>query len=341
MYLGDERKTCLSSADMSAAGFSFPARVGRVVYRHFLPLGILFDAVVGITWPQPGLALHRSGALSFIIFAIFVCSGLSLDMGALLSQVRRLKAPVYAIVAVSGVFPVVGFVVGRVLTLPPGDFVGLMVVASSPTTLGSGIILSNIAGGSLPLAILTTIVCSMSAVVLMPTVLQVALGLGMRIDLPVGQMMKELGYLILLPTLIGQLLRRPLAEHLERFWSVLTFLPNLLVVMMIFIAISKGSSELRGRGLLLIAHVACVVLSLHIVMLGVNYTAGRIMRLPEPDVRTITLVASQKTLPLSTFVAMTYFAQYPTAVVPCLLFYLCQILVDSLMAHRWARGSRI
>jgi predicted Na+-dependent transporter len=313
-----------------------PAVAGRFVLRHFLPIGIVFDAVVGIAWPQPGLALERLHVLPVVIFCIFVCSGLSLDTGEFLRAIRGLKVPLYSVVVVSGLFPAVAFVMGRLFGLAPGDLVGLMIIASAPTTLGSGIILSGLAGGSLPVAILITMVSCISGVFLMPTVLQVTLGLTMRIGLPVGRMMAELGYLIILPTVIGQLLRRPLADPIRRWWGLIRFLPNLLVVVMIFIAISKGSAGLRGQSLSLIAHTTVVAVGLHVVMLGFNYAAGRGMRLPLPALKSLTIVCSQKTLPLSAFVALRYFAGYPTAVVPCLLFYISQILLDSVIAHRWA-----
>jgi len=314
-------------------------QLGRFVLRHFLPIGILFDAVVGIGRPEYGVAMERVHLLPAVIFAIFVCNGLSLDTGEFLNAFRGLKIPLYSVVAVSGIFPAVGFMLGKLLGLAPGDFVGLMVIASSPTTLGSGIVLASLAGGSLPVAILITVVACASAVLFMPSVLQIVLGLGMRIDLPFGKMMVELGYMIILPTVIGQLLRRSLAENIKRWWGLLSVMPTLLIVVMIFIAVSKGSDGLRGRSPSLLAHVAVVAVGLHVLMLGVNYGAGRIMRLTVPALKSVTIVCSQKTLPLSVFVVLRYFADYPTAVVPCLLFYLSQIFLDSLIAHRWSTRS--
>jgi predicted Na+-dependent transporter len=302
-----------------------------------LVLGIFLAAAAAVRSPELGLALQDMGAMPVIIFTVFVFSGMSLETGQFLREVHNLRAPLYAIVAVSGIFPVMGVVVGKTLALAPNEFVGLMVVASCPPTLASGIILSTLAGGSVPIAILITIVCSMTAVLLMPIALQVALGLSIQVDLPVARMMLKLAYLIILPTLIGQLLRRPLIDQVNRYLPLLKFLPVVLVVLMIFIAVSRGAAELRSNGLPLLLHVAGVVVSLHVLMLGVNYSAGRALRLPGPALRSLTIVASQKTIPISVFVALTYFPQYPTAVLPCVLFHLLQILVDSMLANAWSR----
>ena len=311
--------------------------MGRFLFRNFLTIGIVCAAAAGVRAPGPGLALQEAGAMPVIIFVVFVCSGLSLETGHFLREARNLRAPLYAILAVSGIFPVMGYAIGKAFAIAPSEFVGLMVVACCPTTLASGIILSTLAGGSAPIAILITVVCSMTAVLLMPIALQVALGLGFHVELPVARMMLRLAYLIILPTVIGQVLRRPLIRQVERYRPLLRFLPIVLVVLMILIAVSRGSEELRGNGLPLILHVTVVVVLLHGVMLVINYTAGRAMRLPDPALRSLTIVASHKTIPISVFVAITYFPDYPTAVVPCVLFHLLQILVDSVIVNAWAR----
>lgn len=300
-------------------------------------MGIVLAALAALGHPAGGLWLQNIGAMPVIIFIVFIFSGLSLETGHFLDEIRNLRAPIYAILAVSGIFPVLGFAVGRLAALGPAEFVGLMVVSCCPTTLASGIILSTLAGGSVPIAILITVVCSMTAVLLLPIGLQVTLGLTGRVDLPVAQMMLRLAYLIILPTVVGQVLRVPLRRHLDRVKLGMKLLPTVLVVLMIYIAVSRGAGELRNNSVLLIAHVAVVAVLLHGIMLGVNYGAGRLMRLPGPALRSLTIVASQKTIPISVFVAIEYFPRYPTAVVPCVLFHLLQILVDSLLANAWSR----
>ncbi len=313
------------------------ARFGEFLLRNLLTIGIVLAAAAAVRAPQPGLRLQELGAMPVIIFTVFIFSGMSLETGQFLREVSNLRAPVYAVFAVSGIFPVLGFVAGKVFALGPSEFVGLMVVSSCPTTLASGIVLSTLAGGSTALAILITVVCSMTAVLLMPIALQVGLGLATSVELPVAQMMLKLAYLIILPTIIGQLLRRPLKEWIDRLKQVLKVLNVVLIVLMIFIAVSRGAGELWGNGLQLIAHVGAVAVSLHVVMLGVNYSAGRALRLGDAALRSLTIVASQKTIPISVFVAITYFPAHATAVVPCVLFHLLQILVDSLLANAWSR----
>ncbi|MBN1345052.1 MAG: bile acid:sodium symporter [Phycisphaerae bacterium] len=312
-------------------------RLARFLLRNLLTLGIVVAAVAGLSTPETGLALHGLGAMPAIIFTVFVLSGVSLETGHFLREARNLRAPLYAILAVSGIFPVMGFAVGKLMAVGPNEFVGLMVVSSCPTTLASGIILSALAGGSVAIAILITVVCSMTAVLLMPIVLQIVLGVSGEIDLPVAQMMLRLAYLIILPTIVGQVLRRPLVHQVRRLKPVLSAFNVLLVVGMIFIAVSQGAETLGSNGLRLVLHVGAVAVVLHAIMLVVNYTAGRAMRLPGGALRSLTIVASQKTIPISVFVALEYFPAYRTAVVPCVLFHLLQILVDSLIANAWSR----
>ncbi len=315
-------------------------RVGQFFLRNFLTTGIMVGAVAAVIWPVPGLALHKANVLPVVIFCVFMFSGLSLEIGELLRQASDLKALVYGVAAVSVLFPIAAYAIGRLSFLPNEAIVGLMIVASSPPTLASGIILSSLAGGSLSLAILLTVGCSATAVLLMPTALQIVLGLGMKIDLPIGQMMRDLALLVILPTIVGQLLRRPIGpDRIRRRRGLLSLLHSSLVILMIFIAICKSSGVLHGHGLSLVVHVMLIVALLHVVMLYVNHAAARMLKLSEPGARSLTIVASQKTLPLSAYVALAFFPNYPAAAIPCVILHLVQLMIDSALANRWAERS--
>jgi sodium/bile acid cotransporter 7 len=63
------------------------------------------------------------------------------------------------------------------------------------------------------------------------------------------------------------------------------------------------------------------------------------LRLDLAASKALTIVASQKTLPVSAFVVAQAFDDRPAAIVPCIVFHILQILLDTVLAHRWSQRS--
>jgi predicted Na+-dependent transporter len=75
--------------------------------------------------------------------------------------------------------------------------------------------------------------------------------------------------------------------------------------------------------------------ALHGVMLAVNWFLGRLLRLDRPNHKALVFVSSQKALTVSSLVWAAYFADYPLAIIACIVFHLLQIIADTLLAQFW------
>ncbi len=157
----------------------------RLFLKNFLMIGILTAAAFGLLWPSPGAVLADANLLPVLIVVIFVCSGLLLQPGSLKCQLRNGRAIGFALLAINIIFPLVALLIARIFNITGDAFIGLLVVAAAPPTLASGIIITTLAGGATALAILLTILGSLSAVVIMPFSLRIVLSLTTEIDLPV------------------------------------------------------------------------------------------------------------------------------------------------------------
>jgi len=310
----------------------------RLLLKNFLLIGIVVGGCVGLLWPGPGSVLKEQGLVPVLISVIFVCSGLQMRTGAFLKELRNARALGFALISVNVTFPLVALVLAKVLGIRGDAFIGLLVIATAPPTLASGIIITTLAGGSTALAILLTIAGNISAVILMPVGLDFALSLTTSIQLPVLSMLAKLFYLIVLPTLAGQLLRALRADLADRYRPGISFVPSVAIVIIVFMLVSSGSARIREQATDLTV-VAAASVALHVVMLGVNRLGAGALRLDLPASKALTIVASQKTLPVSAFVVAQAFADRPAAIVPCIVFHILQILLDTVIAHRWSQRT--
>jgi sodium/bile acid cotransporter 7 len=309
-----------------------------LLLNNFLMIGIMIGACVGIAWPAPGSALNALGLVPVLIVLIFVCSGLMLHTGSLRQEVRNLRAVGFALAAMNGIFPLVALGLARLFNITGDSLIGLLVIASAPPTLASGIIITTLAGGSTALAVLLTVLGNMAAVLIMPVGLQITLSLTTAIQLPVAAMLAKLLYLIVLPTAVGQVARRAGADWVEKRRTYVGFVPNVAMVLIVFMLVSEGSGRIRAEGGA-IGWVAGVAVALHVTMLAINRLGAALLGLNLPAAKALTIVGSQKTLPVSALVVNQAFADQPAAIVPCIVFHLLQIILDSLLAQRWSRRT--
>jgi hypothetical protein len=89
-----------------------------------------------------------------------------------------------------------------------------------------------------------------------------------------------------------------------------------------------------------VLHAGLAAIVLHFVFLFFNILLSWLLRFPEKERKAIIVMASQKNLPTAA-VIISYFD--PTSVgnlglmtIPCIVFYIMQLFIDSFVANGWA-----
>lgn len=304
-----------------------------------LLIWIFLAVLAGVLIPGPGLFLKRVSVVGPAVFLIFLFTGRNLEPKSFLEAARNVRGLVMALVSINLVCPVLAFVLARALGLGQGGYAGLMVVATAPTTLASGIIISVSAGGSAPLAMLITLAASLAGVFIQPFNLKLFLSVGRSVDLAAAPLLIKLFAVMVVPTSIGIYLNRRVGPP----GRVMAFLseegPKALIALIVYTAVATALQRLLEPRAVLLGIIGAA-LALHSAVLLINYGAGRIFGLPEPDHKSFTIVTSQKTLPLSLFICLNHLAHLPLAPIAPLAYHLFQIPLDSVVAHLWKRGSR-
>ena len=167
--------------------------------------------------------------------------------------------------------------------------------------------------------------------------LDALVGIGSaRVDLPVLQMLAGLAVKVLLPTVIGQLLRPLLKDMIAPFGKAFSIFNQCLVLMIILNAVSSSTGRIIQAGAAIVG-IFIFMIVLHVFILIMNFGIARLIGLDRPSTAAFTIHTSQKTLTVSFLVWSGYFAKmFPMALIPAIAYHITQMIMDTFVAD-WFR----
>ncbi|MFT5934458.1 MAG: bile acid transporter [Hydrogenophaga sp.] len=147
--------------------------------------------------------------LGIMMMVIMLGMGASLTWRDFLIAFRKPKGVLVGILCQFGIMPLLGFALAMALDLSPGLTVGLILMACMPGGTTSNIF-SYFSKGVLALSILMTTVCTLTALVMVPLLLEFyssMAGLSGEFKIPAANVAQVL-VVLLVPTVLGMVLRK-------------------------------------------------------------------------------------------------------------------------------------
>ncbi len=304
---------------------------------YFLPVGLLLALGMAMLEPAPGVALHRAGLVPWMVVIIFLVNGYQMDLRRLPRASQVARAAVTAVAINLLLSPLLGLAAVSLFALPAGVAMGLVVMATVPTTLSSGIVMTRLAGGNAPKALFLTILLNLIGVVSIPFMLQFALGSAGLVSISPWPILKQLVLLVLLPFALGASFRSLAPGYSGN--RLLRYLPSSCVIGTVWASASASSDLIKALEPDLLLLVLAGSLFIHGALLLLCHLARYLYRPRYDEWLALLFTASQKTLPIALGVLAMVGHQVGPAMVACLIFHFQQLLVDSTIASRLARRS--
>jgi sodium/bile acid cotransporter 7 len=265
---------------------------------------------------------------------IFLLSGLALDAEQIRAGFSDYTGTLLALVIIFIFAPLtaLGF---SLLPLSTGILVGLFLVASMPSTLSSGVVMSVAAGGNPAHALLITIVANTLAVVTIPvslSLLLMVLGTSKPIEIDYLPIMIKIAGLVVTPLIIGIVIRNSATSLVRPLLPYTSILNQIGILAVVWMATAQGRAEIVSSFvsvLPIIALVFCYHLSLMLIGLAVNRMAG----IGKGRRESVILMGGQKTLPLSLILQVSLFPEYGLAIVVCVLHHITHLAMDGFLVQ--------
>lgn len=273
----------------------------------------------------------------FFLFTVMVAMGLSLTANDLMEVVRKPKAILVGLSAQLLILPVIAIGYGLLLNSPPVIAAGAIILAACPGGITSNAYVFA-SRADIALSIGLTTVASVITVFSVPFLTLLALNLHMDRGeipaLPAGEMMWKLAQLTIIPVVIGMTLRRLKSEFALRLIEPLRVITLMALIVIVVIGTVTAwetiVENLWTAGILMTA--------INLTAMSIGYGLGNLMRLPFPQMASITFEVGVQNLSMALFVAFT-FLKSPELAVSTLVYAL--IMKITAMSFVWYVRNRL
>ena len=300
-------------------------RSARIAVTVF-PLLILAGGAVALVFPDPftSLAPLINPGLMVIMFGM----GMTLTLPDFAMVVRQ-PIPVFlGVVAQFLIMPLLGLGIAWALQLPPELAAGVILVGCAPGGTASNVV-TYLARGNVALSVAMTSVSTLLAPLLTPLLALWLAGRYMAVD--AGSMALSIVQIVLIPVLLGLLIRYLIPRAVDRVLPVLPWV-SVAAITFVVVAVVAGSAAaiLTAGWLILLAVVLHNGLGL-----GLGYGAARLFNLPVPSRRTMAVEVGMQNSGLAAGLAREYFS--PEAALPAAVFSVWHNVSGALVAAYWRR----
>jgi len=294
-------------------------------------MAVIFDKTDRIA--LTGIYLKNHNGSSIMIFFIFILSGMILDIDQMKSGIKDIKSTLAALFIIIIISPFVA-VVMSFLPLETGILLGMFLVAVMPTTISSGVVMTENAGGNMAHALFVTIVSNCIAIISIPLVLSILLLLQHQdtiLSIDQKAIIVKLLILVLLPLITGMFLKKMVFNITANQKKIMGIINQCCVICIVFMSLSGVKEILISKSSSFFLIVPLVI-AFHLCLLGFSCLVSRLLNIGKGKRESVIFMGSQKTLPLSVMLQMTYFPEYGTALLVCVVHHITHLMIDGYLA---------
>ena len=271
----------------------------------------------GFAW----MTNYTSVFLSVIMFGM----GLTIRLEDFRAIFSRPKEVIIGAVAQYTIMPVVAWVLCKVMKLPADLALGVILVGCCPGGTASNVI-TYIAGGDVALSVGMTIVSTLAAPVMTPFLVYVLAGAWVEVSF--WAMVLSVVKVILIPVLLGILLRTLAGDHVDKVSDVMPLISVVAIVMIIGGIVAINAEKILSCGILVL-----IVVAIHNfcgMMLGL--LAAKLFHVEYTRTTAIAIEVGMQNSGLAVSLAAANFAANPLATLPGAIFSVWHNIAGSVFA---------
>ncbi|TAN80272.1 MAG: bile acid:sodium symporter [Magnetospirillum sp.] len=317
--------------------------LSRVGVDAFL-IGLV--SVVALAWLVPGLGrgggvLHMDQITGYGVALVFLLYGLTLPPERLKAGMLNWRLHTLVQTSTFLLFPLLMWGIAAALAgrVHPDLLLGFFFLAALPSTISSSVAMTSIARGNVAGAIFNATLSSLIGVVLTPLWVNWYLAAsGGSLDL--GRVLTKIVLLVLLPIVIGQLLRPWLHGWIDRNMRWLKTLDRATILLIVFNSFSDSVAdgvwaEHGGDTLGLVAGGA---VTLFFAVFGLLTLVCRWLGFSREDAIAGVFCGTKKSLATGVPMAKIMFGASPVlgmVIAPTIVYHLIQLIAASIIARRY------
>ncbi|WP_261837308.1 bile acid:sodium symporter family protein [Vibrio ishigakensis] len=314
--------------------------------KEWFLVGMVVATVLAVFTPDLGKSggvLHLDTITVFGIALVFFLHGLGLSPKAIMEGVSNWKLHLYVQGATFVAYPILWLVFGHTfLTYMPAALAfGFCYLFVLPSTISSSVAMTAIGKGNLPGAIFNASLSSIIGVFITPLLIQLFMGMeGAEMDLLDSVL--SISKMLLLPMVLGQLMRPVLLEWTQKHKSVVNKLDKYVILLIVYSAfcdsIDHGIWSDFSPALLAVSALICLVV-LMVMVHGIQWGARKVGFSHQDEVAAV-FCGTKKTLAAGIPMAKVIFGHDPNLgmiLLPIMLYHPIQIFYCAVLANKYAK----
>ncbi len=294
---------------------SFASRYIGIIIIAFSCLAFFWRD--GFAW----MTNYTSVFLGVIMFGM----GLTIRLEDFRAIFSRPKEVIIGAVAQYTIMPVVAWVLCKVMNLPADLALGVILVGCCPGGTASNVI-TYIAGGDVALSVGMTIVSTLAAPVMTPFLVYILAGAWVEVSF--WAMVLSVVKVILVPVLLGILLRTLAGDHVDKVSDVMPLISVVAIVMIIGGIVAINAEKILSCGVLVLGVVA--IHNFCGMMLGL--LAAKIFHVEYTRATAIAIEVGMQNSGLAVSLAAANFVANPLATLPGAIFSVWHNIAGSIFA---------
>lgn len=320
-------------------------RTARRLAKDWFLVGMFTAVALAVLFPdfgRTGGPMHAGAVVDAGIFAIFFLHGLGMSPAHMKAGMSRWRLHVLVQAFTFGVFPLLWLLFHAVTRrwLPEELSLGFLYLCAVPSTISSSVAMTAVARGNVPGAIFNASLSSLLGVFLTPLLVSL-LSRTTGQALSVADAILELAGLLLLPLVLGQLLRPVLGGWYARHQRFTHAFDRLVILVLVYASfcdsVASGLLTRYGGAMLAITFLgAALLLFLALVL---TMATARWAGLDKEDEIALVFCGSKKTLAAGVPMARLLFGDHPALgliLLPLMFYHQLQLFVCALLAERYA-----
>lgn len=312
--------------------------------RRFLPdnftLALLATVAGATLFPATGAAGHLVGyASQAALVLLFFLHGARLPVEAVVSGLARPVLHLAIAACTFILFPGLCLLLQAIFPnlLPPELWLGVLFVCCLPSTVQSSIAFTSIAGGNVPVAICAATASNIAGVFITPAL--VSFLMHRSGDTGGLEQVLRIMMQLLLPFVIGMVLRRWIGGFIGRHKSMTTIVDRGSILLAVYVAFSHAVAQ--GIWHLFAPQQFAALILVNGILLAaallITSRSARLVGLPLADEIAVMFCGSKKSLASGVPMASILFGQAAgVTVLPIMIFHQMQLMVCAVLARRYA-----
>ncbi len=290
-------------------------------------MAVIVLAVAALALFAPGTCLWiQTSWINYLLMIVMFGMGITLKFSDFALVFKRPGDILLGCATQFIIMPLLAYALGKGFGLETGLLAGVILVGTCPGGTSSNVI-TYLSKGDVPLSVAMTGVNTLLAPFLTPAITWLFLRTSVNVD--VVSMFLSIIKVVIIPIALGLLINRLWGRYVSKVVDALPIISVIAITLIVAAVVSHNADRILETGLI----VFVVVILHNLLGYATGFGLGRILRLPMPKKKALSIEIGMQNSGLATSLASTAFPDLAMATVPGAIFSVWHNISGAILAN--------